>query len=166
MWWPWNFRNREEELRQELELHLKLDVAGREAQGESHADAEAAARREFGNRLLVTEAVRHAWGWSWLYSVAQDMRFGFRNMRRNPVFSMTAVLTLAAGIAAATTMFSVLYGVLIDPFPYQDADRLVLISVFDRKNPGEPGRRRVLSPNEATAYGQAGVFDAQRPRPD
>ena len=96
MWWPWNFRNREEELRQELELHLRLDVAGREAQGESHADAEAAARREFGNRLLVTEAVRHAWGWSWLYSVAQDMRFGFRNMRRNPVFSMTAVLTLAA----------------------------------------------------------------------
>jgi putative ABC transport system permease protein len=63
-----------------------------------------------------------------------------------------ATLALALGIGAATTMFSVLYGVLIDPFPYKDADRLVLLSVFDQDKRGEEGRRRTVSLNEAREY--------------
>jgi hypothetical protein len=63
-----------------------------------------------------------------------------------------AILALALGIGGATTMFSVLYGVLIDPFPYKDADRLVLLSVFDMDKQGEEGRRRIVTGDEAREY--------------
>jgi predicted permease len=57
-------------------------------------------------------------------SLGQDFRFAFRQMRRNPGFAVTAILTLALGIGASTAVFSVAYGVLIDPFPYKDVHTL------------------------------------------
>ena len=60
-----------------------------------------------------------------LSSVLQDVRFAGRQMRRSPAFVLSAILTLALGIGAATTIFSVIQNVLLDPFPYTDADRVV-----------------------------------------
>jgi len=57
-------------------------------------------------------------------SLSQDLRFAFRQLRRNPGFAITAILTLALGIGASTAVFSVAYGVLIDPFPYKDVHTL------------------------------------------
>jgi len=57
-------------------------------------------------------------------TLVQDFRFAFRQMRRNPGFAVTAILTLALGIGASTAVFSVAYGVLIDPFPYKDVHTL------------------------------------------
>lgn len=55
----------------------------------------------------------------------QDLRLGLRLIRRNPVFAATAVLTIALGVGATTSVFSVVYGVLLRPLPYPEPDRLV-----------------------------------------
>jgi hypothetical protein len=117
MRWLNPLRRRDRELRDELEAHFQMAIADRMASGASRADAEAAAKREFGNSLLVTETVRDVWGWTWLESLWGDMRYGWRSLWSRPGFAAMATLALAIGIGAATTMFSVLYGVLIDPFP-------------------------------------------------
>ena len=58
-------------------------------------------------------------------TIFQDLAYSFRQLRRNPSFGITAILTLALGIGASTAVFSVAYGVLIDPFPYKDVHTLV-----------------------------------------
>ena len=68
------------------------------------------------------------------------MRYGLRSIRNQPAFTTLAVLTLALGIGAATTIFSVIQNVLLDPFPYKDADRVVAIRIHDVTNPQPFGR--------------------------
>ncbi len=152
MRWLNPLRRRDRDLQAELEAHFQMAIADRIAAGASRAEAEAGAKREFGNLLLVTETVRNVWGWTWLESLWGDMRYGWRSLWSRPGFATMATLALAIGIGAATTMFSVLYGVLIHPFPYKDADRLVLLSVFDQDKRGDEGRRRTVSLNEAREY--------------
>ena len=72
----------------------------------------------------------------------QDLRYGLRSIRNQPAFTALAVLTLALGIGAATTIFSVIQNVLLDPFPYKDANRVVAIRIHDSTNPQPFGRRR------------------------
>src|SRR5580692_7338907 len=57
-------------------------------------------------------------------TLIQDLRYAFRQLRKNPGFAVTAILTLALGIGASAAVFSVAYGVLIDPFPYKDVHTL------------------------------------------
>ena len=83
------------------------------------------ARRDFGNIPLVKEVVREGWGWSWIGSLARDLRYGFRQIRRHPSFSAAAILTLSLGICAATVLFGVTSAVLLKPLPYPESDRLV-----------------------------------------
>jgi putative ABC transport system permease protein len=65
---------------------------------------------------------------SWLAGIVQDARYGLRSLKREPGFALVAVLTIALGVGATTTLFSVTYGVLLKPLPWPDADRLVRIS--------------------------------------
>ena len=58
-------------------------------------------------------------------SVLQDLRFTTRQLLKNKGFTLTAVLSLALGIGATTAVFSVVYGILMDPYPYKDANRMV-----------------------------------------
>ncbi len=53
-----------------------------------------------------------------MHALLQDLRYGARQLGRNPGFALTAILTLALGVGATTAVFSVAYGVPIDPFPY------------------------------------------------
>jgi len=64
-------------------------------------------------------------------SVLQDLRFTTRQLLKNKGFTLTAVLSLALGIGATTAVFSVVYGVLMDPYPYKDANRMVHVELFD-----------------------------------
>ena len=64
-------------------------------------------------------------------SVIADLRYAARELRRRPGFALTAVLSLALGIGATSAVFSVIYGVLINPFPYVGADRMMQLAVKD-----------------------------------
>ncbi|HEY3455351.1 MAG TPA: permease prefix domain 1-containing protein [Bryobacteraceae bacterium] len=158
-WWKWRKR-RQQELEEELSIHMDMAIADRIQRGETPAEAEAAALREFGNRLLVSESVRRAWGWTRIESFAQDLRYGCRLLRTARGFTALAILALSLGIGAATVMFGVLDGVLLDPFPYPHGDRLVALSIFDLDQSEEAGRRWTLSPEERRTFEQsASLFE-------
>src|SRR3979490_2235418 len=71
-----------------------------------------------------------------MWSFLQDLRFAFRQFRKAPGFVLTAVLSLMLGIGATTAIFSVVYGVLLDPYPYKNNDRMVHIELNDKDGRG------------------------------
>src|SRR6267378_6143771 len=113
----WKRRKQEEELNAEVQSHLEMAAKDRFERGEDKREAERAARREFGNVGLVKEVTRDVWGWRWLRDIADDARYGLRILLKNPGFTTVAVLSLALGIGATTAVFSVVYGVLVNPYP-------------------------------------------------
>jgi putative ABC transport system permease protein len=115
---PWSRELRERDLDREIRRHLDLEAE------ETGKDG---AQRLFGNATLVKEDVRAEWGWTRLEQLARDVRYGIRQVRRNPGFSAVATVTLALGIGVNAAMFSAVHAVLIRPLPYADAGRLVMI---------------------------------------
>jgi len=95
--------------------------------------------------------------WVWLESVLRDARIGSRALMRNKGFAATAVLSLALGIMAAASMYSVLYGVVLEPFPYKDVDNLVSIAV---RNPEQRGWRGSYTVDEYAEFARrATIFE-------
>ena len=80
-----------------------------------------------------------------------DLAYGVRGLRNQPGFAAIAILTLALGIGAATTIFSVIQNVLLDPFPYADAKRVVAIQIHDLTR-SQPGGRQYLQTAEFLDY--------------
>src|SRR6185369_13894483 len=94
-----------------------------------------------------------------MHSILQDFRFGLRGLRKQPSFAALAVLALALGIGAATTIFSVIDNVLLEPFPYTDAERVVTIQIHDVKD-SQPGGRSYFQLPEFLEYQkQSHVFE-------
>jgi hypothetical protein len=140
---PWWKRKRQErELEEEVRRHLEMAAKEREERGEDKREAERAARREFGNVGLVKEVTRDVWGRRWLRDVAADAHYGLRILLKNPGFTIVAVLSLALGIGATTAVFSVVYGVMVNPYPYANSDRMVHLVARDNA-----GNRRFVNLN-------------------
>jgi predicted permease len=116
------------DLSEEIRQHLEEKTDALVGQGMSRRDAELAARRAFGNATITVEHAREAWGTRWLDDFAGDLRYGFRQFRRNPIVTAACVLTLGLGIGANAAIFSAVYEVILRPLPFRDPERLVVVS--------------------------------------
>ncbi len=122
---PWN--RKDEELDAEIRSHIEEAIRERIERGESPDEARINVLREFGNVALVKEVTRDMSRWALVDRLWQELKFGFRMLRRNPGFSLVAILTLALGIGATTAIFSVVYAVVLRPLPFGDSETLVAI---------------------------------------
>ena len=126
--WLTHRSRREAELRDELQFHLEEEAAERAAQGVPAQQARHAARRDLGNVTLVEENTRAAWGWTALDQLGQDLRYAFRNMAANRLFTLLAVLSLALGIGANAAIYSFMDAILLRSLPVPDPESLVVLT--------------------------------------
>jgi len=110
-------RQVEQELEQEMSVYLSLLSEDKSAPGIQQ----------------LKEQVREVKAGFLMQTILQDVRYGWRMLRRSPTFTVVAILALALGIGATTTIFSIVYGVLLRPLPYPDDSRIAMI--FNRFSP-------------------------------
>ena len=112
------------ELDEELRAHLDLAIAENLQHGMSAAEARTAALRAFGGVTQTREAYRIQRGLPFLQHFARDLHFAFRQLRRAPGFTLTAVVTLALSIGANTAIFSIVNALMLKSLPYADPERI------------------------------------------
>jgi predicted permease len=123
------FRRQSEKARLQAELtfHLEQQIAENVALGMEPEQARLAALRLFGNPTLLREEARSSWSWNWLDGLWRDLRYGVRTLLRSPSFSATAILVMALGIGASTSLFTIVRSVLLKPLPFRDPGKLVIV---------------------------------------
>ena len=125
------------EVEEERRFHIEAYAADLVSKGVSPDEAKRRACAELGPALVQKEKYREAMGLRLFDELGGDLRFGLRSIGKNPVFSAVTVLSLALGIGATTAMFSLIYAVLLHPFPYANADRIMNPAIFNEENPQE-----------------------------
>jgi hypothetical protein len=114
-------------LNNELQFHLEQQIAENVGQGMDPEQARLAALQLFGNPTLLREESQSTWSWNWLEAMWRDLRYGVRTLTRSPGFAMTAILVMALGIGATTSLFTVVRSVLLKPLPFREPDKLVML---------------------------------------
>ncbi|HZD07991.1 MAG TPA: permease prefix domain 1-containing protein, partial [Candidatus Limnocylindrales bacterium] len=100
-------KSEKDRLNREVQFHLEHQIAENIGQGMDPEEARFAALRLFGNPILLQEEARSTWSWNWLEGLWRDARYGLRTLFRSPSFSVTAVLVMALGIGASTSLFTI-----------------------------------------------------------
>jgi predicted permease len=126
--WLIRRRDKEAELREELQFHLDEEADQRHAGGLPADEARRAARRELGDRTHVEEDTRAAWGWTIVEQLGQDLRYAFRTIAANRLFTALVVLSLGLGIGANTAIFSFVDAILLRSLPVAEPDSLVVLN--------------------------------------
>lgn len=117
----------EADLDEELRFHIERQTDEFIRQGMTAEDARRETLRQFGGVEVVREQVRDTQQFVWLSDLWRDTRLAVRMLQRTPGFALTVVVVLAMAIGLATTIFSFVRAILLEPLPYPDADRLVVI---------------------------------------
>jgi len=120
-------RHRYDELSESIREHVDEKIADLMDRGMTQEQAESTARREFGNVTRIEERSREVWQWPSIENLLHDLRFSIRMLRRNPGFTAVILLSLSLGVAATSTIFSAMYGVIVAPPLYRNARRLVVL---------------------------------------
>jgi len=140
-WWlrlkNFVLRREEQELDEELAFHLEGLTEELIAKGMEPREARRRALIEFGGVEQSRQRCRETRPGLWMDHLAQDVRYALRGFRRNPVFTLTIVMTLVLGIGATAAVFSVVDRILFRPLPYAQADRLVSVGLVAPVEPQE-----------------------------
>src|SRR5712691_1481029 len=122
----WHRRRLDQDLEDEMAFHLAMREEQLQVGGLKPAEAEAAARRRFGNVLSVKEACRDLWTFPAIEQLAQHARYGLRRLRRAPGFTTVAVLSLALASGVTTAVFALLDATMLRKLPVPEPERLVV----------------------------------------
>jgi putative ABC transport system permease protein len=135
----------DKDVHDEIESHIEMRA---EWNRESPEDAVREARRQFGNARSIRESIYDFNGFGWLEAVVRDWSYAIRGLQRNLALCLTAVVTVAIGVGATTSMFSIMRNLLLAPPPHVDVpDRVFRIHQIFFPRPGEPE-----APGTGTAY--------------
>jgi hypothetical protein len=128
-WNFWRRRQRDADLDAEIAFDIAREVEENVQSGLSREQAERLSRREFGNVLSVKEGIRETWSSTSWERLAQDLRYGWRTLRKNPLFAAMAVLSLALGIGANTAIYSLMDAILLRSLPAPHPEQLVIFKM-------------------------------------
>lgn len=142
------------DLREEMQSHIQLRRDALVADGMDPRDADAAARRQFGNATALHEQSREIWGFPMLESIWQDVRYGARSLARAPLFTGVAVLSIAGGLGAGTAVFAAMNAVFFRAIAVGDPASLHQIIVANR----EGAKRASVSSADLDAFMSSGVL--------
>ena len=159
---------RKDDLEAEMRAHIEMDIADRVSRGEAPDQARVAARRAFGNSVLVQEVTHNVWRWTRLERFFTLLKFAIRALKRSPGFTFTVVITLSIGVGATCAMFTVVDRVLLRPIPFNDPSRLVVVSESGKRGPanGTPYLDIAQWQQRSRAFKQISFYDAESRRVD
>jgi predicted permease len=120
-------RQFDNDLEEEMRLHLDLREQQKRDAGLTETEAYSAARRQFGNPTSLKEKSHMTWGWQWFEDIFHDAVYGVRAMLRSPGITVVALLSLALGIGANTAIFSLMDAVMLRSLPVKDPGQLLLM---------------------------------------
>jgi putative ABC transport system permease protein len=144
------------ELSEELRFHLEREIQANIEAGTTPGEARRAAHVAIGNISALREVSRAGRSGAVLHQAARDLRLAMRLVRKAPGFAASAALVVALGIGTTTAIFSVVYGVMLRPLPYDEPERLV--ALWSRV-PGAAQRVRVNAADQRVLVASNTVFD-------
>jgi putative ABC transport system permease protein len=148
------------ELEEEMECHRHMMAQAEVEAGASPQEASRQAAIQFGNTASLRETSRDAWGWGPVERVVQDLRYGVKVLRKNPGFTLVALLVLALGIGASTAAFSMMQVLMVNPLPFPGADRIVYVDArhISRNNSGTGYRDFLDWREQNTVFEEMAIF--------